>query len=267
VSRYYLQSPTGECLYSVIVESYNATLVGSVGSPTHLGNNEYVHSVLTTGPVTTVEQLVVGYEYHDQFDLVDVDLESVALPLQLTKARWELLNDDLRSHYRQSTTKVETVKHLDVSDHIPLPGDLPTAPAPSNWQPSHWARIYGPNAAHLVPGVLVGFRAHMKEIGTKYGDCYDHSSATKMTFNVRAFWSPPRTVTEKQGRKRIHRESWMTSRLELNVLDTVGGATLADARINWEARTADIVAILDAHGRTLTCSYCDGRGFVVNVND
>lgn len=262
-ARYYLQAPDGQCLYSVIVDSYNTTLKNGVGSPVHLGGGKYLHSVLTSGPVTTVEQQVVGYEYHDTYALTDPDLESKALPLQVSESEFEKLPEQLQHQYRQVTTKIESTKPIDVSSHLPLPSDLPTEPAPSNWQPSHWVRIYGPNAAHLVPGSLVGFRAHMKEIGAKYGDCYDHSSSTKMTFNVRAFWSPPRHTTVKQMRRRVQQETWMTSRLELDVLDAIGGVTLADARINWAAREAELVEILDTHGRTRTCGHCDGRGFVV----
>ena len=259
-ARYYLQAPDGQCLYSV-VGAHNLTLRNGVGSPVHLGAGKYLHSVLTPGPVATVEQQVVGYEYHDTYTLTDPDLESKALPLKVSRSEFLKLPEHLQDSYRQDTTKIESTKSIDVSSHLPLPGT--SEPIPTNWQPSHWVRIYGPNAAHLVPGSLVGFRAHMKEIGGKYGDCYDHNSATKMTFNVRAFWSPPRHTTVKQLLKRVQQETWMTSRLELDVLDAIGGVTLADARINWAAREADLVETLDAHGRTRTCGHCEGRGFVV----
>lgn len=251
----------------MVVESHNCTLVGQVGtgSGTHLGGNKYLRSVLTDGPVATITQLVTEYEYHDTYTLRDPDMKSKALPLTLPKVTFDGLAEHLQEQYVRDITSGERSRLLDVSSHLPLPGDLPTEPAPKNWKPSHWVHIYGPNASHLVPGVLVGFRAHMKEIGATYGDCYDHNSASKMTFNVRAYWSPPRGVTEKQGRKRIQRESWMTSRLELDVLDEVGGTTLTDAQVNWAAREAELVAVLDAHGKTRTCGHCEGRGFITST--
>lgn len=264
-TRYYLQAPDGQCLYSIITDAYNVTLVGEVGTASHLGGNKYVRSVLTDGPVASVEQLVKEYEYHDLFTLTDADLESKALPATITKAEHSLLPEHLQDHYRRDVTVVEGVKTINVSDHLALPGDLPPTPAPTNWKPSHWARIYGPNASHLVSGQLVGFRTHIKTIGQTYGDCYDHSSATKMTFNVRAYWSPPRFASSKQGRRIVEHQTWMTSRFDLSVLDDVGGATLADAQINWAAQTAEIVATLDAYGKTKTCGHCDGRGFMVGA--
>lgn len=37
---------------------------------------------------------------------------------------------------------------------------------------------------------------------------------------------------------------------------------LADALINWQAQTDEIVATLDSYRTTKACGHCDGRGYV-----
>ena len=262
MNRYYLQAPDGQCLYSVIVDSYQSNLVGATGHTVHLGNSKYAHSVLTDGPVSTITQTTTTYEYHDTYTLIDADLKSKALPLHLSLTAYNGLGESLQEHYRRDVTAGESTRLLDVSNHIALPGDLPTEQPPRNWQPSHWAQIYGPNAAHLVPGSLVGFRAHIKAIGKTYGDCYDHNGPTTMKFGVRSFWEPPRHANSMQGRRVVRSETWVTNSFELTVLDAVGGNTLADALINWQAQTDEIVATLDSYRTTKACGHCDGRGYV-----
>lgn len=262
MTRYYLQAPDGQCLYSVVSESHGAVFVGSVGSPRHLGGSKYIHSVVTDGPVDTIDQLTKSYEYHDSYTLTDPDLKSKALPVLISKDRYDQLAEHLRDNYRRGITVTDVVQSLSVAGHIPLPSDLPLPSVPSNWKPSSWVHIYGPFASHLVGGVLSGFRAHIKEIGKKYGDCYDRDSSTKMKFNVRSFWSPPRHAVTGKGRNAQRTQTWMTSSFELPVLDDIAGVDLADAQRCWDARTAEIVEVLESHLRTKTCGHCEGRGFL-----
>jgi hypothetical protein len=140
---------------------------------------------------------------------------------------------------------------------------MPPEVIPTIWQPSALVLVYGPATTHIMPGHLLGFRAHIKAIGQQYGDCYDHNSNTKLDFSIKSYWSPPRTAKHKTYRGKYEtRETWMTSRFSLDVIDAVAGATLADAQANWDARTAEITELLNSYRTTRTCGHCEGRGFI-----
>ncbi len=270
MNRYYLQAPDGQCLYSVETNSYGATFEGAVGQGRSLGGGRYLHFVLTSEPVQVVRQTTHHTEYvEDHWTLRDAALQSERLPLTLTNSdyieRVDSAGDDdpLTRFYTRDTRSVVTTTEIDVSGHLPLQADSVVVDVPNNWSPSEWVRIYGVVAQHLVPGVLTGFRKHIKAIGNTYGDCYDHDGPTTMKFFVRAYYDPPKMKKEKVGRKYHERETWMTSQFSLPVSDAIAGNTLAEAQAEWERRTAEIVEILDGYGQTRTCGHCDGRGHLV----
>lgn len=270
MNRYYLQAPNGECLYSVVLPGYGLTFVGEIGTAKHLNGDKYAHTVATPGPVDAVHYEVRRTEWTDTATLFDPNMESKLLPLSIDRATYNQLDESLRDFYRfESVIHMEAVA-VDVSRHIPLPAPSAELPViPKNWQPSHWVHIYGPHASALVSGHLLGFRQHIKQLATSMGhDCYDHTSSTKLDFHVRSYWNPARHAKHKTYRGKYEtRETWMTSRFTIDVVDAIGGATLKDALVNWEARTTEILDVLKSYATTRTCGHCDGRGFIPNAKE
>jgi len=264
MSRYYLQAPTGECVYVIENETHQSTTTGEIGTPTHLGNNRYRHLILTTGAVDVINSSRVVKEPCGTYTLDDKRLASILLPVQIKDAQYAELDDDLQTHYHREMAESTLITAIPVADHIPIEAArIPDGGLPKNWQPSALTLIYGPQFSAAMPGWLSGFRQHIKTTMSAHcSDVWDHQSKTSMEFNIRAFYDPPRTKQVKVGRRQETRQTWMTHRLTLDVADLIPGADLAAATGNWEQQTADILATIHEYSQTRTCSHCDGRGFM-----
>lgn len=235
-------------------------------------------AVITDGPATgvtfhrTTPGPVTGYR------LDDPALESKRYPLEITVAqRDEMDGDDNRYNYMavRGPGTPETL-HIDLTGHQPWPTDAtdatprPEVPSGRHWVPATaWAAAFGiPTHDHLIPGHLTGFHAAAAEaiaahpnkstswLGSKVR--IERDAAKDVEFVFRREDGLTREV--KDGRRKTQRPVLESLRVTIHVgPDEVGGATLADALIAWDARMAEVLA--QTPSPSVVCASCRGLGF------
>lgn len=262
MNHYYLQTPTGECVYFLEDSDRAWQFNLPATAKTVYQNGKAVHSwmVVTDGPATSIPVHFTEVEWGDTYTY-DGDLK---LTTPITAAEHAQLPEGVQDLYRRSRTQRVMHTALDVSQHRPLNGAMPKDPPPSNWQPNAMALVYGPHLEHLVSGYLVGFADHALAICKEYGEAYADTSSQKATIkvNIRVWWDPPKYGTFKNGRRREARQTWNTIQVKVVVPLNIGGATLADAEINWKTHEDELRAQLELERQTKACSHCDGLGYV-----
>lgn len=264
IPKFYLETPDG-LIYFVAAPLGANVPNGKQGQ--HLGNSQYLWSVVALGatePLTSIAYETTVSTPTDEYTLTALDLLGPNTPATITLARYGELSEALQEFYRRTYLRSTEKHEIDVSGHRPLRGDAPPEDLPRNWVPNALVGLYGPQASHLLPGHLSGFRQHMKDMlkaQPGVSDVYDHLDSKSLKFNIRTYWDPPRTTTAGKGRMARTTQTWVTHSIVVPCIDLVGGATLADALIRWDLQAQEILRLMREYSTTTTCGHCNGNGY------
>lgn len=274
--EFHLELPGGHVAYAVTTEHAWSDPITDSGASCAISGTGKQRTVIAPHRTDTIT-----FRRSTPGPILDYALDDPAeaserWPLTLDAGAYDALGDEGRYHYhpRRGDSRDEAVV-VDVSGTVPWPTDgaaaRPVLPEGARWTPAAaWIAHFGfPTHDHLIPGHLSGIHAaaqRLIESQPNYVPILAGSSPrierdVVKRVSFRFMYEDGRTTTEKVGRRTYQRPTWQTVHVDITVgPDMVGGDTMDEAIVAWQARLDDIAAQFPRPA--LVCAACSGVGFV-----